>query len=151
MMAEQGDREAARPVVAALAATEVTRRRMQRVRRRDTSCESRLRSILHGRGLRYRVDQAIPGAGRARPDLIFRRARVAVFVDGCFWHSCPLHGSIPRNNRSWWIEKLDANVERDRRHDRELSEAGWLVIRIWEHEDPVSAAARVEAAVAAHR
>ena len=130
---------------------DATRRRMQRVRQRDTSCESRLRSILHGRGLRYRVDRPIPGAGRARPDLVFAGAKVAVFIDGCFWHRCPLHGSVPKTNRDWWIAKLEANVERDRRHDRELEEAGWLVIRVWEHEDPVSAADRVEVVVATRR
>ena len=124
---------------------------MQRVRRRDTHCESRLRSILHGRGLRYRVDQTIQGTGRARPDLIFSRAKVAVFVDGCFWHRCPVHGSLPKSNRDWWNAKLDANVERDRRHDRELSEAGWLVIRVWEHQDPISAADQIESAVLQRR
>ena len=128
-----------------------TRQRMQRVRRRDTACESRLRSVLHGRGLRYRVDQRAVAASRARPDLVFSRAKVAVYVDGCFWHRCPVHGSVPKTNGAWWIAKLNANTDRDRRHDRELSEAGWLVIRVWEHEDPATAADRIEVAVLRRR
>ena len=81
---------------------------------------------------------------RTRPDVVFRRARVAVFVDGCFWHSCPQHGSVPTANREWWEEKLAANVCRDRRSDQQLKEAGWTVLRFWEHEDPVAAAAAVD-------
>ena len=124
---------------------------MKRVRRRDTACEARLRSALHRRGLRYRLNQSVAVDSRARPDIIFSRAKIAVYVDGCFWHRCPIHGSIPRTNRTWWIEKLDANVERDRRHDSELRDSGWLVIRVWEHEDPESAADRIETALRANR
>ena len=80
---------------------------------------------------------------RRRADIVFGPAKVAVYVDGCFWHSCPEHGTIPKNNRKWWIEKLEANVRRDRDTDRRLAEAGWLAIRVWEHEDMAEAAARI--------
>ncbi len=80
---------------------------------------------------------------RRRADIVFGPAKVAVYVDGCFWHSCPEHATVPKNNREWWIEKLEANVARDRDTDRQLAEAGWQVIRVWEHEDMESAADRV--------
>lgn len=89
----------------------------------------------------------VPRLGRARPDIVFTRTRVAVFVDGCFWHRCPEHESFPKTNADWWRKKLDANVTRDRTTDAALTEAGWTVIRIWEHEDLATAADRVEAIV----
>jgi len=107
-----------------------------------------IRRELHRRGLRYRLDAA-PVGGRHRADVIFARARVAVFVDGCFWHRCPQHGLAPKNNAAWWKEKLDRNAARDRHVDVELRECGWTVIRIWEHEDAVEAADRIERAVRA--
>ena len=124
-----------------------TRRRMRNTRRRDTAFEMAVRRAVHARGLRFRVDRTIPAAGRARPDLQFPRARVAVFLDGCFWHSCPEHGTMPKRNADWWKAKIRANVERDRRHDREIEAAGWTVLRYWEHEDPRLVADRIEAAV----
>lgn len=120
---------------------------MQRQGRRDTAPELAIRRELWRRGLRYRVDIAPLGGMRRRADIVFTRALVAVFVDGCFWHRCPDHSTIPKNNRTWWTAKLDANVARDRDTDRLLGEAGWTVVRIWEHEDPEVAADRVEAAV----
>ncbi len=123
------------------------RERMQRQRRRDTASELAVRRAVWARGLRYRVDIPPITGMRSRADLVFTRARVAVFVDGCYWHSCPEHSTIPKSNREWWIAKLQANVERDRRVDRELREAGWLVIRVWEHEDPGEAAERIERVV----
>ena len=91
-----------------------------------------------------------PIAGhRGRADVVFTRARVAVYVDGCFWHKCPIHATAPKSNSEWWREKLEANVRRDRDIDRRLVEAGWSVVRIWEHEDPKAAADRVEATVRA--
>ena len=93
------------------------------------------------------MNMALPQLGRTRPDIVFTRARVAVFVDGCFWHRCPEHGTSPKTNTGWWRRKLDTNVERDRATDAALTEASWAVIRIWEHEDPVAAADRVEAIV----
>ena len=77
-------------------------------------------------------------------DVLFGPARLAVFVDGCFWHRCPLHGTLPHNNRDWWEEKLAKNVDRDRDTDKELERNGWTVVRVWEHEDLVTAADRVE-------
>ena len=110
---------------------------------RDTTPELALRRELHRRGLRYRVDAApLPGL-RLRADVLFTRRRVAVFLDGCFWHRCPDHGTAPRHNADWWRAKLDRNVERDRQTDAALTEAGWSVVRVWEHEDPVLAADRV--------
>lgn len=114
-------------------------------KRRDTKPEVRLRSELHRRGLRFRKDLLVrtPEA-KARVDICFTRARVAVFVDGCFWHGCPDHQHVPKRNTDYWVPKLAANVERDRRVDRAFGGAGWSVVRIWEHEDPRSAADRIE-------
>jgi DNA mismatch endonuclease, patch repair protein len=117
---------------------------MENQGRRDTAPELSLRQELFRRGLRYRVDyRAIP-AIRGRADVAFTRAKVAVFVDGCFWHSCPLHTSVPKNNREWWLAKLAGNVARDRATDEALQVAGWAVIRVWEHEDAVAAADDIE-------
>ncbi len=84
---------------------------------------------------------------RRRADLVFPRARVAVFVDGCFWHRCPVHGTSPKSNAQWWQDKLDGNERRDRETDETLRGAGWIVVRVWEHEAPDAAATRVGAAV----
>lgn len=120
---------------------------MAAVRGGNTQPELRLRRALHALGLRYRVDLApLPGL-RRRGDIVFTRRRVAVMVDGCFWHRCPAHGSQPKANSSWWSEKLDRNVERDRETDRLLRDAGWTVVRIWEHEPLNSAVAAVLAAL----
>lgn len=126
------------------ASSSEVRRRMQRTGRRDTSCEMAVRSAVHRRGLRYHVDHPLPMLRRRRADMFFPRARVAVFVDGCFWHGCPEHASEPRSNGAWWRRKLEANVARDRDTDRVLAEADWLVLRFWEHEDPEDAAIRIE-------
>lgn len=93
------------------------------------------------------MNMSLPQMGRTRPDIVFTRARVAVFVDGCFWHRCPEHGSSPKSNADWWRRKLDANVRRDRTTDEALAEAGWMVLRIWEHEDIATAADLVETIV----
>lgn len=104
----------------------------------------RLRRALHALGLRFRVDLAIPLDGlRVRPDVVFTRRRVAVFVDGCFWHRCSEHGTSPRSNSDYWRAKLDRNVARDRRVDVALAQAGWRCVRVWEHEEEGEAAARV--------
>jgi DNA mismatch endonuclease (patch repair protein) len=121
--------------------------RMSKQRRRDTDAEMMLRRLLHARGLRYRVDRPLPGMPRRRADLTFPLHRVAVFVDGCFWHGCPEHKTEPKMNRAWWAAKLARNVERDKETDAYLRDIGWTVLRIWEHEDPECAAQRVEAAV----
>jgi DNA mismatch endonuclease (patch repair protein) len=120
---------------------------MRNTRQRDTPAEVALRSALHRRGLRFFVDRPPLRGLRRRADLVFPRARVAVYVDGCFWHGCPKHATWPKANADWWRDKLQGNQERDRDTDRRLGEAGWTVVRIWEHEDPVQAADRVAAAV----
>jgi DNA mismatch endonuclease (patch repair protein) len=109
----------------------------------------RLRTLLFARGLRYRVDaRPLPGL-RRKADVLFRRARVAVYIDGCFWHGCPLHATWPKQNAAFWLDKIETNQRRDADTDRRLAEAGWLVIRVWEHEDPAEAAGRIAAAVQA--
>jgi DNA mismatch endonuclease (patch repair protein) len=125
------------------ASDEATRRRMQSTRRRDTKAELLIRSAVHRRGLRYRVDAAPLAGMRRRADLVFPTERLAVFVGGRFWHGCPLHGTMPKVNRQWWQDKLDANQRRDRDTDRRLVEAGWRVLRAWEHEDHDDVAQRI--------
>ncbi|MFF2114832.1 very short patch repair endonuclease [Rhodococcus sp. ACS1] len=124
-----------------------TSARMRAQRRRDTAPELALRRELHRRGARYYVDRAPMKGVRRRADLVFPRRKVAVYVDGCFWHSCPQHATFPKNNAQWWAEKLAGNVTRDRDTDAALTDAGWTVVRIWEHENPVVAADRVQAAL----
>jgi DNA mismatch endonuclease (patch repair protein) len=108
-----------------------------------------LRRILHGRGLRYRLDRPLPGLPRRRADITFGSQRVAVFVDGCFWHACPEHGTLPKRNDEWWAAKIRRNTERDRETDAHLQAYGWKVIRVWEHESADEAADRVEGAILA--
>lgn len=126
-----------------------TSARLSAQRRRDTAPEMALRRELHRRGFRYFVDRAPLRGVRRRADLVFPRRRVAVYVDGCFWHSCPQHATRPKNNADWWADKLAGNVRRDRDTDERLAAAGWTVIRVWEHEDAVAAAQRVESALGA--
>lgn len=122
---------------------------MLRNRRRDSTPELRLRRAVHALGLRYRVDFPIRcGTGRPiRPDIVFTKARVAVFVDGCFWHGCPKHGTSPKANSGYWKAKIALNQDRDVRQSAALQEHGWNVVRVWEHEAPADAARRVERAV----
>jgi DNA mismatch endonuclease (patch repair protein) len=110
-----------------------------------------VRRELHRRGLRYLVDAPVPGLPRRRSDVLFRGERVAVFVDGCFWHGCPDHGTSPRANAAWWREKIEANRRRDRDTDERLSDLGWTVVRCWEHEGPVESADRIERIVLERR
>jgi DNA mismatch endonuclease (patch repair protein) len=115
---------------------------------RDTKPEVAARSALHARGLRFRKDYLIRLAGRTvRPDIVFTRQKVAVFVDGCFWHRCPIHGNDPKVNTAYWKPKLDRNVARDRAIDIDLAAVGWKVIRAWEHESPKTIAAEVAQAL----
>jgi DNA mismatch endonuclease (patch repair protein) len=116
----------------------------------DTQPELRLRSILHARGLRYRVNRRVLGT-RHTADVVFARAQVAVFVDGCWWHACPQHYRPPKTNTAYWLPKIERNVARDRKVDQLLVDSGWTVVRAWEHEDPAEVADRVEAAVRAAR
>ena len=102
----------------------------------DTRPERALRSALHARGLRFFKNRRPEPTIRCRADIVFPSERVAVFVDGCFWHRCPIHGTSPRVNSPYWAAKLDRNVARDKRNDSALQERGWRVIRIWEHDSP---------------
>lgn len=121
---------------------------MRANRRTDTKPERLLRSALHARGLRFRKDFRIDVPGcRVRPDIVFTRRRVAVFIDGCFWHSCPAHGRAPTSNEWYWSPKLARNRERDREVVARLEDAGWVVRRYWEHEDLGWVADDVEALV----
>ena len=119
---------------------------MRANRRRDTTPERILRSALHRLGCRFRVDLALEaGNGRVRPDVVFTGRRVAVFVDGCFWHACPEHGQQPVANASYWKSKLQRNVERDHRDTKSLERAGWTVVRVWEHVPTDEAVSAVQA------
>jgi len=119
------------------------RRRFQEAKRRDTGPEMAIRRLVHREGLRYFVDRKVLPGMRRRADLVFPGARVVVFIDGCFWHGCPDHGTLPKAHREWWRDKIERNRRRDRDTDQRLEEAGWTVIRAWEHDDPAAVAARV--------
>lgn len=122
--------------------------RMKANRRLDTRPEVALRSYLHRGGLRFRKNHVvIAGDRKVRPDIVFTRQRVAVFVDGCFWHSCPEHGTVPGRNLDYWVPKLARNVERDQASTSLLEAAGWRVVRVWEHEPLPDAHGRVMAAL----
>lgn len=116
---------------------------MSTLARRHTAPEVALRRELHRRGLRFRLHQKIPGNRRRTIDVVFWRRKVAVFVDGCFWHGCPVHLHQPKANAEWWAWKIAANRARDVDATRELEVQGWTVVRVWEHESPVEAADRV--------
>jgi DNA mismatch endonuclease (patch repair protein) len=123
------------------------RRNMQANRSRDTKPELRIRSLLHARGLRFRVNRRPLPEVRLTADIVFTRARVAVFVDGCWWHKCPEHYKPPGRNADYWLPKVERNVRRDLEIDQLLREAGWTVIRAWEHQDPAEVADWAESAV----
>ncbi|GAA3361754.1 very short patch repair endonuclease [Saccharopolyspora gregorii] len=137
-----------RPAVASSAGV---RKSMRANKGRDTKPELALRRAVHALGLRYRVSTRPLAELRRTADLTFTRAKVAVFLDGCFWHGCPEHHTKSATNAAFWAEKVRRNRERDRETDRLLAEAGWSVIRIWEHEAPDDGAARVERAVRGRR
>jgi DNA mismatch endonuclease, patch repair protein len=120
-----------------------TSARMAKVAQRDNANERRLRSELHKRGFRFRLHSQIVEGTRRTVDIAFIAARVAVFVDGCFWHGCPEHGSLPKNNAAWWQRKIEANVARDLDTTHRLEANGWRVLRIWEHESIDTAADRI--------
>jgi DNA mismatch endonuclease (patch repair protein) len=110
------------------------RRCMQSNRPRDTQLEVAVRSVLHRAGLRFRKHVRPVPEIACTPDVVFTRARLAVFVDGCYWHGCRRHRTYPRAHGDWWRQKLDGNKARDRRNNRALRAAGWKVLRVWEHE-----------------
>jgi DNA mismatch endonuclease (patch repair protein) len=124
---------------------------MQSNRGRDTKPELALRSAVHALGLRYRVSARPIRDLRRTADLVFPRERVAVFLDGCFWHGCPQHHTVAATNAQFWADKVAGNMARDRATDTRLEQAGWVSIRIWEHEDPLVAATRVRQVVMARR
>ncbi len=125
--------------------------RMSRQASKDTAVELAVRRLLHAAGLRYRVEYPVPGLPRRRIDVAFPRAKVAVLIDGCFWHGCPQHATHPKANADWWRAKLERNMARDRETTEHLVAAGWAVLRFWEHEAPEDVAVRVAAAVQERR
>lgn len=129
------------------ASTPAVRRRMQATRHKDTRPELELRRVLHARGLRYRTEIALPFLPRRRIDIVFPKAKLAVLVHGCFWHSCPEHGTVAKANSQYWTDKLAANRERDQDTERKLARAGWTLLTCWEHEQAAAAADRVARAL----
>ncbi|MGR0319441.1 very short patch repair endonuclease [Agromyces sp. ZXT2-3] len=118
---------------------------------RDTRPELQVRRLLHGRGLRYRVNLApVPGLRRTA-DVVFPRERIAIFIDGCFWHGCPVHYIAPKANSAFWSDKVSRNRGRDLETNARFTEAGWNVLRYWEHEAPEAVAAAIEVAVKSSR
>jgi len=120
---------------------------MSRHPRRDTRPELALRRILHAAGYRYRVNYPVPGLPRRTIDIAFTRRKVAVFVDGCFWHGCTVHGQVPASNHAWWCEKLEKNRTRDELTTVHLTASGWTVLRFWEHVSEIEAFDAVAAAL----
>lgn len=126
-------------------------RRMARVRQKDTQAELKLRKALHAKGLRYRLHVPLLTKPRRIADIVFSSVRIAVFVDGCFWHGCPEHASWPKRNADFWREKIEANRARDVDADRRLKLLGWDVIRVWEHESADEAADRIAQIIKARK
>ena len=122
---------------------------MQGNKSRDTSPELAVRRLLHAAGLRYRVAHRPEPSLRRTADIVFTKQRVAVFIDGCYWHACPEHRTLARSNAAYWSDKLARNVARDADTTARLQESGWEVLRFWEHEDPADVAATVVSVVRA--
>ena len=130
-----------------IASSPAARARMVKTRARDNPRELGLRSILHRLGLRFYVHRKILAGTQRTADIVFPRRRVVVYLDGCFWHGCPLHGTWPKSNAEWWRNKIETNKRRDADTNARLLEEGWIVLRIWEHEDLQQAADRIAAVV----
>ncbi|GAB2459264.1 DNA mismatch endonuclease (patch repair protein) [Conyzicola lurida] len=130
------------------ATNEATRKSMLGNRSRDTHPELLVRRALHARGMRFRVDLRPESALRTRADIVFTRRRIAVYIDGCFWHGCPDHGTTPKSNVEYWTPKLARNVERDAESTLALEALGWTVLRFWSHEQVDAVVARISAHVA---
>lgn len=150
-MRGSGNKDRGRSPERPTASSPAALRRMQAARRRDTAPELALRRELHRRGFRYRVDAQVIAGVRRRADLVFPSLRVAVFVDGCFWHGCPVHGTWPKANAGFWRDKIETNKLRDADTDRRLEEAGWTVVRFWEHEPLAAQVARLARLLARRR
>ncbi|RKE21918.1 very short patch repair endonuclease [Streptomyces sp. TLI_171] len=125
--------------------------RMSRQVSRDTVQELAVRRLLYHSGLRYRVNARVPGMPRRTVDILFPGPRVAVFLDGCFWHGCPEHATSPKSNADWWRTKLDRNIARDHETTAHLIAEGWAVLRFWEHHSAEDIAALVQQTVTARR
>ncbi len=134
-----------------VASSQLVSNQMRALRTRDTTPELALRRVLHRRGLRFRVQYRLPQLQRRTIDIAFPRQRVAVFVNGCFWHGCQHHRGIPKHNREWWSEKIDGNIARDQDTDQRLAALGWMSIGIWEHDETEESANIVEMAACARR
>ncbi|MEU0597975.1 very short patch repair endonuclease [Streptomyces sp. NPDC006393] len=133
------------------ASSAARRRNMQAIRSRDTTPERLVRRLVHAQGLRYRV-AARPLSGlRRTADMVFRPAKVAVFIDGCYWHGCPEHYVSPKTNPGYWSDKVARNMARDRDTDERLREAGWLVLRFWEHQSAEECSEAIRQAVMSRR
>lgn len=130
--------------------SEAIQRRMRTTPQRDTEAERLLGRALVAFGLNYQVNLSPVAGSRSRADFVFAESRIAVFMNGCFWHGCPDHGTWPKNNAEWWRLKLEANRKRDAKADNTIRDAGWIVLRFWEHDDPIEAA-RVVAGVVDQR
>jgi DNA mismatch endonuclease, patch repair protein len=134
------------------ASTPGRRRNMQAIRSRDTAPELAVRRLLHARGLRYRIDVQPDDSLRRRADIVFTRQRIAVFIDGCFWHGCPQHGRTAfQHNTDYWPDKIRTNRARDADTNDRLAAVGWRVLRFWEHDDPLAVADRIAEVVALTR
>lgn len=124
---------------------------MSRQGSRDTAPEVAVRRLLHAAGLRYRINVPVPGMPRRTIDIVFSKAKIAIFLDGCFWHGCPEHATHPKANAEWWRQKLDKNMARDLETTEHLTAAGWTVLRFWEHESAADVAHRIATALASKR
>ncbi|MET7405694.1 MULTISPECIES: very short patch repair endonuclease [Streptomyces] len=139
------------PPVGSWASSAARRRNMQAIRSRDTTPERLIRRLVHAQGLRYRVAARPLPELRRTADMVFRPAKVAVFIDGCYWHGCPEHYVPPKTNPGYWSDKVARNMARDRDTDQRLAAEGWMVLRFWEHEPSESCAGRIAAEVAKRR
>ncbi|MEV6544813.1 very short patch repair endonuclease [Streptomyces sp. NPDC051665] len=124
---------------------------MSRQASKDTAAELAIRRLLHAAGLRYRVEYPVPGLARRRIDVAFTSVKVAILIDGCFWHGCPEHATQPKSNAEWWRQKLDRNMARDAETTEHLMAAGWEVLRFWEHETAEDVAVAVAETVERRR
>ena len=130
---------------------EAVRARFKAQKTRDTTPEVLVRRLLHKAGARYRLEVRAENDLRTKPDIVFRGPRLAVYIDGCFWHGCPEHFIPPKNNAAWWQEKISANKTRDGRSRRALADRGWTVLSFWEHDDPSDVAQQVLSILAKRR